>query len=119
MKLPGPDHPIEIEPASGRVTVTAAGMIIAESDRALVMREAAYPPVYYLPREDADMTRFEATDRATHCPYKGDASYFSIPILGGPGDNAVWSYETPYSAVADIVGYLAFYTDRVTIDVAG
>jgi uncharacterized protein (DUF427 family) len=115
MKLPGPDHPITVEPASGRVTVTAGGDVIAASNNALIMREAAYPPVYYLPREDAAMESMEASEKATYCPYKGEANYFSIPALGEAGENAVWSYETPYSAVAEIVGCLAFYPDRVTI----
>jgi uncharacterized protein (DUF427 family) len=115
MKLPGPDHPITIEPAPGRVTVAAGDEIIAASDHALILREANYPPVYYLPREDAVMEGLEASEKATYCPYKGEASYFSIPALGEVGENAVWSYEMPYSAVADIVGCLAFYPDRVTI----
>ena len=118
MKLPGPDHPITISPASGRVTVTAAGKTVVETDHALVLREATYPPVFYLPREDTVMELLEPADHQTYCPYKGDASYYSIPALGEAGRNAVWSYETPYSAVADIVGYLAFYPDRVTIEVA-
>ncbi len=117
MKLPGPDHPITIAPAPGRVTVRAGGEVIVESDHALVLREAAYPPVYYLPREDAAMERLEASAHTTYCPYKGDAGYFSIPALGEAGRDAVWSYETPYSAVEEIVGCLAFYPDRVTIEV--
>lgn len=117
MKLPGPDHPITITRVPGRVAVTAGGEVIVSTDHALVMRESTYPPVYYLPREDAAMDRLEPTDHATYCPFKGDASYYSIPALGAAGDNVVWTYETPYSAVADIVGYLAFYPDRVTIEV--
>ena len=116
MRLPGPDHPITIAPAPGRVTVSAAGKVIVDSRHALVLREASYPPVYYFPREDAVMDLLDSSDRTTYCPYKGEASYYSIAALGEAGRDAIWSYETPYSAVADIVGCLAFYPDRVTIE---
>lgn len=115
MKVPGPDHPIGISRFGRRVTVTADGDEIASSARALVLEEANYPPVHYIPREDADMDSLKPADHSTYCPYKGNASYFSIPALGERGRNAVWSYEAPYAAVADIAGYLAFYRDRVTI----
>lgn len=116
MKLPGPDHPITISRAPGRVTVSAGGDVLVSTTHALVMQESSYAPVYYLPREDAATDKLEPSDHSTHCPYKGDANYFSIPALGERGRNAVWSYETPFSAVADIVGCLAFYPDRVTIE---
>jgi uncharacterized protein (DUF427 family) len=118
MKTPDSSHPITITPEAGRVTVRAGGQVIAASNAALVLREASYPPVFYIPRADAHMELLERTARSTHCPYKGDASYFSIPAAGGPGANAVWSYEAPYPAVAQIAGHLAFYADRVEIAVA-
>jgi uncharacterized protein (DUF427 family) len=113
MKVPGPDHPISIEPHSQRVRVTFNGRTVADSTRALVLREASYKPVFYIPREDADMTAFEPTSHASHCPYKGDASYFSIRVGDKHSENAVWSYEQPFSAVSEIAGRLAFYPDRV------
>lgn len=113
MKTPGPDHPITIAPAGGRVTVRAGGAAIASSDRALALREAAYPPVLYFPREDVAMDRLQRTDRHTYCPYKGECAYFSVTAAGPQGENAAWSYESPYPAVAEIRGYLAFYPDRV------
>ena len=113
MKSPGPDHPIEISAASGRVRVTFDGKTIADSSRALVMNEANYPPRHYVPREDADMTLLARTAHSTHCPYKGDASYYSIVTDGKTAENAIWTYETPYPAVRPIAGYLAFYADRV------
>jgi uncharacterized protein (DUF427 family) len=113
MKMPGPDHPITIGPASGRVTVRAGGAVIASSDRALALREANYPPVLYIPREDVAMDRLRRTDQYTHCPYKGDCAYFSVAAAGPQGENAAWSYESPYPAVAAIAGHLAFYPDRV------
>jgi uncharacterized protein (DUF427 family) len=113
IKIPGPDHPITIGPAGGHVTVRAGGAVIASSARALVLREAAYPPVLYIPREDVAMDRLERTARVTHCPYKGECAYFSVTAAGPAGANAAWSYESPYPAVAAIRGHLAFYPDRV------
>ena len=113
IKIPGPDHPITIERSSRRVVVKAAGRVIADTRDALTLREAHYPPVQYIPRKDVDMDLLMRTQRTTYCPYKGDASYFNIPLGGERSIDAVWSYETPYDAVADIKDYLAFYPDRV------
>lgn len=113
MRLPGPDHPIAISPNEGRVRVIFAGRTIADTTRALTLTEARYPPVYYIPREDADMALLGRTTHASHCPYKGDASYFSISVDGRTAANAVWSYEAPFPAVAAIKDHLAFYPDRV------
>ncbi len=105
MKLPGPDHPITITPNPGRVRVRLGGQVVADTTRALRLQEASYPPVLYLPREDADMALLAKSARRTHCPYKGDASYY--------GADVAWSYEAPFPAVAAIAGHLAFYPDRV------
>ena len=113
IKIPGPDHPITISPVEGTVRVTVAGRIIAESTRALRLEEKGHLPVYYLPRNDADMSLLVRTTHHTYCPYKGDCSFYSIPIGGANSDNAVWTYEGPYEAVASIGGYLAFYLSRV------
>jgi uncharacterized protein (DUF427 family) len=113
MKLPGPDHPITITPAKTRVRVTFAGKVVADTTDALSLKEASYPAVLYIPREDADMSSFEATDHHTHCPYKGDASYFSLAVNGNRADNAVWTYEEPYPAMREIEGRLAFYRNKV------
>ena len=113
IKIPGPDHPITIMPAEGVVRVTVAGKIAAESTRALRPEEKGYPPVYYLPRNDADMSLLVRTTHYTYCPYKGDCSYYSIPIGGSRSENAVWTYERPHEAVASISEYLAFYPSRV------
>jgi uncharacterized protein (DUF427 family) len=110
VKIPGPDHPITIEANPGRVVVTVGGRVIADSARALTLREAAYPAVQYIPREDVDMSRLERTDHTSYCPYKGDCAYFSI---AGGAANAVWTYESPYDAVAQIKDHVAFYPDRV------
>jgi len=113
MKLPGPDHPITIEPCRSRVVVSAATIKIVDSRRALLLREANYPAVLYIPREDADMSQLVRSERATYCPYKGDCSYYSITAGGQKSINAVWTYEKPYGAVAQIEGHVAFYPDRV------
>ena len=113
MKLPGPDHPITIAKNANRVRVMFAGRTVADTCHALALKEASYKPVFYIPRSDADMSLLQRTDHRTHCPYKGDASYFSIVADGRDAENAVWSYEQPFAAVGEIKDYLAFYPDRV------
>ncbi len=113
IRTPGADHPITIEPNPARVTVTVAGRTVADTRAALTLREAAYAPVHYIPRQDVDMTLLERTDHASYCPYKGDAAYYSIPAGGEQATNAVWTYEQPYDAVARIKDHLAFYPSRV------
>ncbi|WP_456621300.1 MULTISPECIES: DUF427 domain-containing protein [unclassified Bradyrhizobium] len=119
MKLPGPDHPITITPTPRRVRVTAGDIVIAETTKALTLKEARYPAVQYVPREDTNMALLERTDRVTHCPYKGDASYYSIKADGKTLDNAIWTYETPFPAMTEITGHLAFYPDKVKIEEVG
>lgn len=113
MKLPGPDHPITITPNRSRVRVIFAGQVIADSTRALTLTEAGYKPVQYIPRADAKMDLLTPTSHASHCPYKGDANYFSIETAGRRSDNAVWCYEQPFPAMTEIAGRLAFYPSRV------
>jgi uncharacterized protein (DUF427 family) len=113
IKVPGPEHPIVIEPNTNRVVVLVAGRVVADTRAALTLREASYPAVQYVPRKDVDMTLLERTDHSTYCPYKGDCAYYSIPLGGGRSINAVWTYEDPYSAVMSIKDHLAFYPDRV------
>jgi uncharacterized protein (DUF427 family) len=104
---------ITIAPNPNRVIVRVGGAIVADTTRALVMRAPGTPDQPYIPREDVDMTRLVRTDLVTHCPYKGDAAYWSIQSGPRTVENAVWSYETPYDEMAPIKGYLAFYSDRV------
>lgn len=113
MKIPGPEHPITIDPNPKRVRVTSGGRVVADSRGALTLREGVYPPVHYLPRKDVDMTLLTRTEHRTWCPYKGDCAYFSISAGGSVAENAVWSYEEPFAAVAGIREFLAFYPDRV------
>jgi uncharacterized protein (DUF427 family) len=118
MKIPGPDHPITIRPADGRWRVLFAGQVIADSGEALILQEATYPPVVYFPRKDVAMDTLVRTQHATHCPYKGDAAYFSLRADGQVADNAVWTYETPFPAMEEIAGRLAFYPNKVTVEAA-
>jgi uncharacterized protein (DUF427 family) len=113
IKVPGPDHPISIERNRARIIVSVAGHAIADTRDALTLREADYPAVHYIPRTDVDLTQLERTDHATYCPYKGDCNYYSVPSGGKKSVNAVWTYENPYPAVAQIKGHIAFYPDRV------
>jgi uncharacterized protein (DUF427 family) len=113
VRIPGPDHPITIEKTPQRVRVTVAGKTIADSRDALTLREASYPSVQYVPRKDVDFAQLERTTRTSHCPYKGDASYYSIVPGGAQSVNAVWTYETPHPAVAQIKEHVAFYPNRV------
>jgi uncharacterized protein (DUF427 family) len=115
-KIPGPDHPITISPARERVRVRFGDDVIADASDALDLKESTYPVVHYIPRSAVQMDRLVKTDHSTHCPYKGDASYFSIVAKDGTRiENAVWSYETPFAAMREVTGYLAFYPNKVEI----
>ena len=113
IKIPGPDHPITISPVEGKVRVTVAGRMIAETTRTFRLEEKGYSPVYYLPRSDADMSLLVRSTHYTYCPYKGDCTYYSIPVGGSRSENAVWTYEQPHEAVSVNREYLAFYPSRV------
>ena len=113
VKLPGPDHPITITRNAHRVIVKVAGRVVADTKDALTLREASYTPVQYIPLKDVDTSLLVRTDHATYCPYKGQCSYYSIPLGRERSVNAVWTYEEPYAAVAAIKGHVAFYPDRV------
>jgi uncharacterized protein (DUF427 family) len=113
IKVPGPDHPITIERNPNQVVVSVAGRVIARTRDALTLREASYPAVQYIPRRDIDMAALVRSEHTTYCPYKGDASYYSIPAGGDRSINAVWTYETPFEAMKQIKEYVSFYPDRV------
>jgi len=115
MKLPGPDHPITLEPAKNRWRARFAGHVIADSNDALILTEASYKPVVYFPRADVAMEYLSRTDRSTHCPFKGDAAYYTVLMDGQFADNAIWTYEEPYPAMAEIAERLAFYPDKVEV----
>ncbi len=114
-RLPGPDHPITIQPATVRVVVSAGEHVIADSTDALVLQEASYPPVYYLPLADLDQAALRDSETTSWCPYKGTASYYSVDAGDGLLKDVIWFYPDAHEAVAEISGHAAFYPDRVTI----
>ena len=116
MKQPNPDHPITIAANPNRVRVLLGGVIVAETTRALTLKEATLPAVQYIPREDVAMDLLERSSRKTHCPYKGDASYWDVTAGGLRARDAVWSYEDPFPAVKHIAGRLAFYPHKIDIE---
>ena len=116
--VPGLDDPITVSPAGTTVTVRLGGRTIAKSDRALVLREASYPPVHYLPLEDVEDGVLRPSSHETYCPFKGDASYYSLLDGDAVIVDAVWSYVAPYDAVAEIANHVAFYPQHVEISAA-
>ncbi len=114
-KIPDASHPITITPTGTRVQVKVGGTVIADTEAALTLQEASYPPVQYVPRDAVAPDLLTGTATSTHCPYKGDASYWSVTTAAGTTVDAAWSYETPYDAVAAIAGHLAFYPDRAEV----
>ncbi len=113
VRIPGPDHPITIARGGKRVVVKSGGQIIADTRQALTLQEASYPPVFYIPRADVSMSLLQRSQHTTHCPFKGDAAYYSITSGGDRTRNAVWTYEHPHEAVAAIKDHLAFYPSKV------
>lgn len=115
MKTPGPDHPITVEKNPARVTVRVGDQVVADTTAALVLQESDYPPVHYIPLADVDPALIKATDTSTYCPFKGDASYYTLVTKAGELTDAVWTYRTPYPAVAEIADHVAFYPNKVEI----
>jgi uncharacterized protein (DUF427 family) len=115
MKIPGPDHPISLAADGERFRASRANHILADSTDVIALRESTYPVVRYFSREDVETGFLSKTEKTTHCPYKGDASYYSIFLDGEVLENVVWSYEDPYPAMEQIRGRLAFYTDRIDV----
>lgn len=114
VRQPTAEHPITVTPTGGKVTVTVNGMIVAESDRAVTLQESTYPPVYYIPLADVLASALQRSETTTYCPYKGEASYYQVADV----PDAIWTYERPYPAVADIAGKVAFYPDKAHISLA-
>ncbi len=111
-----PDYRVDLEPSERRVTVRFNGETLVDTTNALVVRETNHDAVLYFPREDVRMELLERSDHETFCPFKGEASYWSLAAGGRREQNAAWSYEDPFDQVAGIKDYLAFYADRVEWD---
>ncbi|NNK79693.1 MAG: DUF427 domain-containing protein [Litoreibacter sp.] len=109
------DH-IKLRKAAGTYSIRAGGAVLGESANVIELSEGDSAPVLYVPRSDLAMAFFDSSDHTTHCPHKGDASYFTIQAKSGPIKNAAWSYETPKAGLEDIAGHLAFYPDKVTVE---
>jgi uncharacterized protein (DUF427 family) len=114
-KIPGPDHPITIEATEKRFVVRAGGKVVADSAATLTLKEGGYPPVQYFPIEDVDQELLRPSPTSTYCPYKGDATYYTIFVAGRGIEDAIWTYVDPYPAVKEIAGYLAFYPNLVEV----
>jgi uncharacterized protein (DUF427 family) len=115
IKTPGPDHPITVEKNPARVVVRVGDQVVADTTAALALRESNYPAVQYIPLADVDQSLLKDSATSTYCPYKGDASYYTLVTAGGELADVIWTYREPYAAVADIAGHVAFYADKVSI----
>jgi uncharacterized protein (DUF427 family) len=116
IKTPGADYPIVIEPIADRIAISLSGRVIADTQQALTLYEAGYPPIHYIPRQDVNMTLLERTDYSTYCPYKGECAYYSVPLGGTRCINVAWTYEDPYPAVRRIKDHLAFQFNQIDYD---
>ena len=113
MSAPVHAHAITITKNPNRVTVMFNGTLIADTQKALTLKEGPLSPVTYIPREDVHMTYLKRTTHSTHCPFKGNAAYFSVSVDGKTAENAVWTYEAPIDSVAVIKDYVSFYPEKM------
>lgn len=114
---PTAEHPITVTPTGRHVVVSVGGEVVAETDDALTLQESTYAAVQYVPLSDVVASALVSSDTTTYCPYKGEASYYHVAAAGSTVTDAVWTYEQPYPAVADIAGHVAFYPDRADVAV--
>jgi uncharacterized protein (DUF427 family) len=115
---PTAEHPITIKPTGARVVVRVNGDLVADTRDALQLQEFTYAAVQYIPLKDVVQDRISRTDTSTYCPYKGEAGYYSVTTtIGDTVEDAMWTYEQPYPAVAAIAGHVAFYPDKADVDV--
>ena len=115
---PTAEHPITVTPTGRHVVVRVGGEVVAETDGALTLQESTYPAVQYVPVADVVATALQRSDATTYCPYKGEAKYYHLTVAGTTLDDAIWTYEQPYPAVAAIAGHLAFYADKADVVVS-
>jgi len=116
VKIPDATHPITIQPTGARVTVRVGGVTVADTARALSLAESTYPVVQYIPIQDVDQGLLRRTDTQTYCPFKGEASYYSVATPDGTTEpDLIWTYEEPHDAVKEIAGHVAFYGNRAHI----
>ena len=113
-----PEHQVRLIPADKRVLVILGGETVADSTAAILCEETGHDPIYYVPMVDTRADAFTPTARSTYCPYKGTASYWSISVGGTKAENAAWSYDLPYDECAALTKHVAFYGDKVEVQVA-
>jgi uncharacterized protein (DUF427 family) len=118
VRQPTAEHPITVTPTEGHVTVRVRGQVVAETDAALSLRESTYPVVQYVPIDAVDASALRRSDTTTYCPYKGEANYYHLGVGDETIDDAIWTYEQPYLAVAQIAGHVAFYPDKADVAVS-
>jgi uncharacterized protein (DUF427 family) len=114
---PTAEHPITVTPTAQHVVVRVHGDVVAETDDALTLQESTYPAVQYVPLADVAPSVLKRSDTTTYCPYKGEANYYDVIVDGKTVDDAIWTYEKPYPAVAAIAGHVAFYADKADVTV--
>lgn len=114
---PTAEHPITVTPTVGHVVVRVNGEVVAETDAALTLQESTYPAVQYVPLSDVSGSALTRSDTTTYCPYKGEANYFHVNAAGDTVDDAIWTYEQPYPAVAAIANHVAFYANKAEVTV--
>jgi uncharacterized protein (DUF427 family) len=118
VRQPTAEHPITVTPTEGHVTVRVRGQVVAETDAALSLKESTYPVVQYVPIDAVDASALRRSDTTTYCPYKGEANYYHLGVGDETVDDAIWTYEQPYPAVAQIAGHVAFYPDKADVAVS-
>lgn len=118
-RTPGPDHPITVTPTGSRVVARVGGTVVADTAGALTLQESTYPAALYVPMADVDPDLLRPSETRTWCPYKGEASYWSVVVDGTELTDVVWGYDDPASGVPEIAGFVAFYPDRVDVGVEG
>jgi uncharacterized protein (DUF427 family) len=117
IRVPDRYHPIVVERSPDRIIVTAGGKVIANTGRALSLQEAGLPSVLYIPRRDVDMNALKRSETARYCPYKGEASYFSIMTEAECTSDCAWTYDMPHWAVCEIEDHVAFAPESGAIEI--
>lgn len=114
-----PDHKVEISAPDFAVQVLLDGDVIAQTHRAVRLDEGNYPPRYYLPAQDVAMDRLSATDHTSHCPFKGDARYWTVITAERKVENGAWAYDAPFDECLALKGRIAFYSETIDVVPAG
>lgn len=107
---------IKVTKEPGNWVVRIGGAVVGESSRVLRLSEGTLADVMYVPRQDLGMEFFDISERSSHCPHKGDATYFHFAAPEGRVPDVAWSYEAPMPEVAQITGHLAFYPDKALLE---